>query len=349
MTPHEEAISLLNQTMNILTAPGSDLVAAMRLCQHACQLLGWENQKNWFFQELNGYSDRNHIPDYRKIQGEFAWLPKGSIEAQAEWLTANLFDENIHHPLQSPQPAILEIFAGLDWIQGFTSTGYMVSTGETKTVRIPRTGMNVQVELYKRFPNAVFANLISKISGYTYNFASTIYSQLKYGNAVQDIWSGYRVFVDKALIRLNLQNHLEVIQTNMHLNNPEAGRIAVFECRNLINDLANYLWRDERKTYALLPGDKGVKLDVTIGKTKNRIRAYFHQKKITGTVGEYLDKELNHLVSKIETLISLQSMAHQPIEMADARSIVLATYFVIGELSLRTDLMPIDVYIPLES
>jgi hypothetical protein len=85
-------------------------------------------------------------------------------------------------------------------------------------------------------------------------------------------------------------------------------------------------------------------LDVTQGHTKNRIAAYLHQKGLSGTEGKYLRSEVERLVASIDSIISFQSAAHDPIDLQNARSIAISTYLLVGEIVTRTDLIPIKEY-----
>jgi hypothetical protein len=83
MEPQEEAIQVFAKVIDILTSSNKDLKASLRLCQHACDLLDWGPQRQWFYNEVTGYSAGTTIPSYRRIQGNFQWQHKGSIsEAQ---------------------------------------------------------------------------------------------------------------------------------------------------------------------------------------------------------------------------------------------------------------------------
>jgi len=121
----------------------------------------------------------------------------------------------------------------------------------------------------------------------TFDFASRSYTVLRYGNVLTDIWHDYRVAVDAALARMQLHKHLDAIQEGVRSDNPELQHAPGFACRNLLTDLAAYLWRDPRTTYDLLPGGqaKGEKLVVTADKFANRLRAYLHQKGLHTTAG----------------------------------------------------------------
>jgi hypothetical protein len=186
---------------------------------------------------------------------------------------------------------------------------------------------------------------LTQLESQVFDFVSKSYVQLKYGNLITDIWSNYRTTVDNKLANLDLTNHLQAIQSGIQSNNPESWRTSAFACRNMITDLANYLWQDTKPRYEHLKGStKDGKLDVTEGNTKNRLAAYLHQKGISGTTGKHLRNEVERLVASMDSIISFQSTAHDPINLQDTRSIAISTYLLIGEIVTRTDLVPIKDY-----
>jgi hypothetical protein len=80
------------------------------------------------------------------------------------------------------------------------------------------------------------------------------------------------------------------------------------------------------------------------GKFGNRLAAYIHQKRISGTRGSFLRHEAERLADSIYSLITVQSEAHDPVSLEDARSFAIRTYFVVGELVTRTDMQPVLQY-----
>jgi hypothetical protein len=56
--------------------------------------------------------------------------------------------------------------------------------------------------------------------------------------------------------------------------------------------------------------------------------------------------EIERLATSIRGLIALEGEAHAPIGREEGRTVALSTYFILGELALRTDLLPIEVYGP---
>ena len=61
----EEALRLLEQTVETIISAEIDLVRCLRVCQHACELLEWSKQVSAFRSELNGYFAEQELPYYR--------------------------------------------------------------------------------------------------------------------------------------------------------------------------------------------------------------------------------------------------------------------------------------------
>ncbi len=341
MDAREEAIDIFAQVIQKLSSPNQDLKACLRLCQHACQLLDWENDRDWFHRELSGYPPEISRPNYRIIPGELRWVAKGSALDRGYWESST-----VSNTIEGQGEATtLDVWESIDWILKSTQTGAKDYTEEEKTVSLPDIGTSITIQRVKILPAANFASAVNRIENITYSFASKSYVQLRYGNTLGDIWSEYRDRVEVVLGKLNLANHLSAIHEGIESENSEAWRNAVLGCRNLLKDLADYLWQDPRPTYDHLNGQApNDKLEVTKDKSKNRLSAYLHKKAVSGQVGRHLRDELEHLSSKISSLISLQSKAHEPLDQQLAKSIALATLFVIGELDIRTDMVPIQDY-----
>jgi hypothetical protein len=70
-----------------------------------------------------------------------------------------------------------------------------------------------------------------------------------------------------------------------------------------------------------------------------------HHKGLTGTVGAYLRSEMERVYSSIGALTELANTAHgEPNPADDARTVALGTFFVLGELVQRTDMVPVTHY-----
>ena len=109
-------------------------------------------------------------------------------------------------------------------------------------------------------------------------------------------------------------------------------------------DVASFLWRDPRKTYEHTSSGSGTgALSVAKNNHLNRIAAYLHQKGL-GTSGAFLRAEVERLGASFRKLNDFQSKGKAEMTRQDARAIALATFFLIGELAARTDLVPIEHY-----
>lgn len=346
MTPYDEAVRILAEVIKELTAPNRDLLAIVRKCQHICEIVNWDSQKIWFQQELSGYYSTVHLPAYRKIPGQLIWEPKGSGIDQVYWDT-NSFMGDVQEEDITEENITIDIREGLDWIIKTAKFGYKNPTGQTKDYWLGSKTITLhRVEISWR---AKFSHLMAEIERRTFDFASRAYVQLNYGNAISGIWADYRKIVDEGLQQLNMNRHLETIQKGLASENPESWRVAVNECRNIFEDMANYLWQDPRKTYKYLPGrDTEGKpqgeLEVKKGLFKNQLRAYIHQKGLGEKNRKFIQAEIDRLADSISSLISLQSKAHQSISRQDALSIAIATYVILGELIIRTDMQPLKEY-----
>lgn len=344
ITPQEEATILFSQVVSELTSSSHDLKSVLRKCQHICELLGWQSQLDWFRQELNGYASSSPLPFYRKINGTRRWNIIESGHSFAAWKAENIIN-GIDPAVYEEEVDTLDVWANIDWFIYAANSGYSERLSDTKTVTFSHGRERITMYRDRIFLALAFKNRLAQFEAQVFDFASKSYVQLKYGNLITDIWSGYRSVVDTQLTQLQLSTHLQAIQSGIQDNNPASWRASALACRNLLSDLANYLWQDPRPRYKHLPGktDDG-KLDVTHGSTKNRIAAYLHQKGLSGTEGKHLRNEVERLASSIDSLISFQSSAHDPINLQNARSIAISTYLLIGELVTRTDLMPVKEY-----
>ena len=240
---------------------------------------------------------------------------------------------------------VLEVKAGISWFLSTSQSGYQENLLETKEVPSPSGRRMVTLRKVRSFPAGNIAYSLSQIEKHIFDWASSSYVQIQFGNQARDIWDRYRVKVDSALQQLGLANHLSAIHDGIKSDNPESWRAAVLECRNLLTDMANYLWKDTRDTYIhLRESAPDGKLDVRQGNYSNRLSAYLHQKSVTGTEGKFLRDEAERLAISIKSLISVESAAHEPIERQLAEMVILSSYFVIGELTLKTDLSSITEY-----
>lgn len=336
-TPQDEALDLFGAVIRDMSGPTPDIKSALRRCQHGCRLVNWREQQEWFGRELTGYPADVSVPWYRVGHGNEVWRFCGS---PFQWLgtavTDDLADEAtpIAHEFRD---AIDNLLVGSQ--RGSDHTAGRVEERYDVTLR-----RRFSVERRLVYPASVFADMTRRLEQQVYDFASRAYEYLRYGSALTDVWTGYRTRVDVVLHTLGLTNHLDAIQAGLRSANPEEWRKAVFACRNTLEDVARLLWQDPRPTYAHLHDAKGGEMQVTQERYANRLAAYLHQKGVGGTRGKFLRDEVERLAVSFRSLIGVQGKAHEPVTMDDARTVALATYFLLGELAIRTDMQPVNAY-----
>jgi hypothetical protein len=341
----EEALILLRDAIDQFSLQPHDIASILRKCQHICEILNWGKQRELFWNEFNGYQAGMVIPGYRIIRGVMKWeviqTGRSFANALAEEIAYGKPDD-----LNNEESISMEISMSINQILQLKNTGYSIRLDNTTTIPSRTRHSNIIYTQIKTFHKAEFDNLLTRIESVVFDFISETYVQLKYSERIFNIWSDYQSLVDSTLAQSDFRDHLESINMNIGSTNPQDWRIAVFGCRNLLHDLADYLWKDIRDTYLPLQGlGRDGRLEVTADKFANRLIAFLHQKSILGTKGKFLREELEKISDSISALISYQSEAHEEIRKIDADSIVINTYILIGEIILRTDFIPIKEYI----
>lgn len=341
-TPQEEAAQLLDQVVKDLAGTTPDLKVALRRCQHACTLVAWQDAADWFKRELSGYPEGIDVPSHRIGKGFYRWRIQGGAYHAAQTMVSRAISRDTEEEVQEAE----EVFRiGIDGLRAGANSGYSEGTGQTKRSYNDLNRRNYTLEWTRTIPKAAYEVILLRVEQYTFDFASNSYRVLRYGNFLTDIWAGYRTQVDDALRKLNLTNHLDAVQKGLQSDNPQEWRNAVFGCRSMLEDVAAFLWRDSRKFYDHLPDGSGKgKMQVTADRFTNRLHAYVHQKGLHRKPRKFLKSEIERLVDSIRSLKDLEATAHEPIALEDARTAALATYFVIGELAMRTDLQPVETY-----
>jgi hypothetical protein len=342
-TPQAEAASLLLDVLRDLQSSDHDLKLVLRRCILICTLMGWEPARHWFHRELHGYASDADLPPHRIVRGVIQWHMNAGVEIALESAVRRMH-RTVPDP--APEPTTLRVWADLAWVQARAQSGYVEPTGETRTEFVSRRRTDVQVEQVRVFDASAFARVLESVAGLAFDWATRQYALIQYGDAVADIWAGFRREVEVGLQKLGLSLHLQTVHDGMRSQNPETWRSVVLACRNLLTDIGDALWKDPRPTYVHLPGrdTKDGKLDVTRGKAANRLSAYLHQRGFVGAEGKFSRDEIERLATSIRSLIGEQSEAHHPVTLDQARAVVIDTYRIVREIVSRTDLVPVTQY-----
>lgn len=340
--PQDEAIDILKAVLDDFFSGSVDTKNVLRRCAHVCQILDWSEQLTRFQNELFGYPEGVELPWYRKdIKGRTEWLVAGGIHTVLD----SVIEDEYRTTEEPTQYTEIDVRAGIDWVLSAAQSGYVESTGKKSSKYISFRHKSVETSEAKIYDKHVFQTIVTNIGNLVFKFVSESYAMLCYGDALQDIWQGYHIKIDEHLIPIGLSKHLDAIRNGLNSANPQEWRNAMWSCRDILHDLAAYLWRDQRKTYEHLPGKgENNKLEVTDSHYVNRLGAYLHQKGIDKETRAYLSAEMERIYNSIKTLNELDSKAHGKITLHDARTAAIGTYIILGELVTRTDMKPITEY-----
>lgn len=112
------------------------------------------------------------------------------------------------------------------------------------------------------------------------------------------------------LAPLGLSDSLESIGIAIRSANPEDCRAATWSWRSILEGLADRFWQDPGPTYPAMHGRDGAPLDVSHGKSLDRLRADLHGKDVRGNSGEAITSQLNLLMSSVRGLSRHENKAH---------------------------------------
>jgi hypothetical protein len=205
----------------------------------------------------------------------------------------------------------------------------------------------VSLEIVEYFwvpPNSL-RQVITAIEARLHSQASGLIKALAFGNSLLDLWVSQRAGIESAFVRLDVSFHFESISRNLRSDNPQDWRGVLYSCRDILHDVAERLWQVSRKEYPHLLDRERKPIKVTDNAYINRLKAYLHQKSVSGTHAKYLRAEMDRIAESIHTLNSLASGAHSGAERADAELAAVGTYMILAELARRTDLVPIERFI----
>jgi len=340
--PQDEAIGILKVALDAFFSGRVDIKNVLCQCAHVCQILGWSKQLSWFQNELFGYPEDVELPWYRKdIKGRTEWRVAGGFGTVLE----SVIDDRYRTTEEPTLQTAIDVRGGIDDILSAAESGCIKSTGKKSSKYISFREKHVDTKEVETYDKHVFQAILTRIENLVFKFVSESYAVLCHSGVLQDIWQGYRKKIDEHLIPIGLSRHLDAIRNGLNSANPQEWREAMWSCRDILHDLAAYLWRDQRKTYEHLPGKgENNKLEVTDGHYVNRLGAYLHQKGIDKEYGAYLRAEMQRIYNSIKTLNELDSKAHGKITLHDACSAAIGTYVLLGELITRTDMQPIMEY-----
>ncbi len=331
-TVQQEAVRWLREVIDELTSGSPDIKRVLRKCLHVTMILKWHDKTATYLLETTGYPLEIEVPWYRRVSAQRMWRPRGMYN-----IVTMAVDQA--HGRQTTESVTKDIRSGIESLARYAANGVAFPTGQKDERKVGQKWMEVEETdvISKETCQAIINHLEEQILPW----ASESYRSLRFGDLAAEVWQAYRLSVDEALTALGLGGHLQAINEGLASTEPQSWRQAMWTCRDVLHDLAVFLWRDSRKTYKHIPGEDGQPMKVTEDKYINRLAAYLHQKGVTGTTGAYLKAE----IARLHALNDLDSKAHDSVTIEEARLAVIATYVVLGELVARTDMQPVEKYV----
>lgn len=332
-----EAAEILRDIIERLSQQNRDIIIVLRKCIHVCNLLKLDTEKLWFEAELHGYRPDQVLAWYRHVQAQRYWRPLGAydlVQTTVEQVLEGTKDA-------SNEPYELRTSAGE--LTQYADKGLYFPTGKEELRWSSHQRRDITGQEVLGISGTTISAVLRHLEDDVFGWGSSAYSVVAFGQAASDIFASYRGLVDAKLTQIGLTSILDQISSGLGANQAQAWREAMYSCRDLLHDLAKYLWRDPRATYANLLDDDEKPIAVTDEKYINRLIAYLHAKGVVGTPGEYFRAEWRRLAK----LNAFASRAHdaEAVTLEHARSVAIAVYIAVGEIVNRTDMRPVVNYV----
>jgi hypothetical protein len=347
--PIVEAIQILSEVVRECNLGDPAVKSVLRRCSHAALLIGDHEAYEHFLIEINGFPQDMELPPYRIVQGLIRWKSLHNSDFSPTDLAARHHERSFGTPAARP----LHLRGTIDTVLQLEQSGLLRRAPglDQVSVSIPagRGGGGRQlyrhgeVDAWEYYAPVACRAVVYAIREDAFNWALPTLIRLKYENRITGLWERYRSEIDEKLAELLLTNHLSALDRQLGSSNDQEWRAALYSCRNMLRDVADYLWQDESKTVQLPAGRDGRMIDVPVDKERyiTRLNAYLFYKtrstdetRLSRTEAEFLGE----LIGRVNTV---DNNAHEKADRGLAESAALHTYMVIADLIRLTDMKPI--------
>lgn len=209
----------------------------------------------------------------------------------------------------------------------------LASANPTQWVREPQGNAKERARLLRLISERT--KIIAERRGFIYDYAVSVYYDLKFSEVAKDIFSRIRNRVDAKVGELvpDSIKKFSAVYENLESENDEDWSNAVHSCRRILQDTADTLYpAREDKTIDVSGKPKVIKLgpDAYI----NRIMAFVEENSTSERFNAIVGSHLRFLGERLDSIFqAAQKGSHHVISTQDeADRYVIYTYLVVGDL-----------------
>ncbi len=204
---------------------------------------------------------------------------------------------------------------------------HMLNTSKTSFKQLSSPGAPVMSQLNaqtERQNAATYSRVIDTVLASIHSYASQTYYEKLFSNLSETIFERYKTKIDSLLASRAGDTLQKISAVSERLSSGDSEGISqgMSTCRRLIDNFADSLSLPEQAQ--IMIGEE--ELDVSKGRTKNRIRAYVHRKTDSDGQKAKLRQNFNNLYERVCKGI------HGEISSNEARALLLNTYLLLGEI-----------------
>lgn len=342
----QEALEYLNRAVTMALDQAIHVESILRVTSHAATLMDNGQAATYFDRHITGFPE-NEVPASRVVSGTIVWVGDKSLAPFTLYDVAGLrANKMLSHPLCQ-----LAIQGSLTSIHAWANTGFYRPAPTDKTQGVVLPGLPnpfTYVHPIENYDSGAFIHCLEMIRQDAFSWASKWIAYLKYGHRITDIWTRHRAVVDQKIQEIGLKNHFSAIDRQLGSTNPQDWRSAMLACRSLLQDLADFLWKDERSTYPPLERKNGqgklVPFAVTQDKYVNRLMAYMNEKSRDKAQTKLTSKQLSLLGDILYLDYQIENKGHANVSYDLAETTAIHTYLLISDIIRLTDMQPITCY-----
>jgi AbiTii len=265
------------------------------------RLMGTDEIRNWIWYEMHGYNNSDPISlKYMGLTGR--WVDK----------TKNI---GYWGPLSTQEALLIAEKAKLSAMRTPDVSGeYMALALAGVNQAMSTSVSNI----------AVFSGIKSRTLALLHRFVSGVYYEKHFDKLSESIFEKYKSGVDNVIANKcgDILQKLPSVMDRLSDGDSESIRQALVTCRVIIDNFADSIFPPTNETIDI--GGNILKLDSS--KHQNRINVYVHLREESKSRKQKIRQNLANLYDRLSTGV------HAEVTVEEARSLLLNTYLILGEI-----------------